>query len=272
MLQKRVCENGVVCLVSPLLERAAIPHAFSTRVGGVSQGPFASLNLGNPQGVLRDDEANIRENYARLLDAANLSGRPICRVHQVHGRTIVMVRHGDALPNHTQADALVTEEPEFALSIRTADCVPILIGEKSGRVVAAVHAGWRGVVAGIVPDTLSWMERMGIPAGDMLLAIGPCIGPDAFEVGEEVAELFSGSLWDDTILVRRPGAKPHVDLARAVALQAVRFGLSPEQINSTELCSVRDADLFFSHRREAGVTGRMASVISPRSPCDRMPA
>lgn len=264
MLQKRACQNGVVCMISPLLESAGIPHAFSTRLGGVSQGPFASLNLGNPQGAVRDDEANIFENYLRLLGAANLSGRQLCRVHQVHGREIVVMQHGDSPPSDRQADALVTDDSGFALSIRTADCVPILIGERSGRVVAAVHAGWRGVVAGIVPHTLSVLERMGIGTADMLLAIGPCIGLAAFEVGEEVAEQFGGSPWDGKVVTRSFGAKPHVDLSRAVELQAEHFGLSPAQIDSTNLCTVRDADLFFSHRRDAGVSGRMASIISPR--------
>ena len=264
MLQKRVCPNGVVCRVSPILESAGISHAFSTRLGGVSRGAFAALNLGNPQGAMRDDLANIHENYLRLLIAANLSGRQLRRLHQVHGRAIVLLHCGDAL-SEPQADALLTAEPEFALSIRTADCAPILIGEKSGRIVAAVHAGWRGVVAGIVPDTLAALQRMGIPASDMLLAIGPCSGVEAFEVGEEVAEQFSSSPWDETVISRPANGKPHVDLSRAVALQARQFGLSSAQVDSTDLCSVRDAELFFSHRREAGVTGRMASVIGCRA-------
>ena len=262
MLQKRVCPNGVVCRVSPILESAGISHAFSTRLGGLSRGAFAALNLGNPPGAIRDDQANLHENYLRLLIAANLGGRQLRRLHQVHGREIVVLRRGDAL-SEPQADALLTEEPEFALSIRTADCAPILIGEKSGRIVAAVHAGWRGVVAGIVPETLAALQRLGIPASHMLLAIGPCIGVQAFEVGEEVAEQFR--TWDQTVISRPSNAKPHVDLSRAVALQARQFGLSPAQVDSTDLCSVRDAELFFSHRREAGVTGRMASVIGCRA-------
>ena len=130
MLEKRVCPNGVVCLISPLLESAGIPHAFSTRIGGVSHGAFASLNLGNPQAAVRDSESNIAENYLRLFAGLGITGRSSASVHQVHGREIVTLRRGDPPPHGKQANALLSDNPGFALSIRTADCVPILIGEK----------------------------------------------------------------------------------------------------------------------------------------------
>ncbi len=265
MLTRREFDNGVVCLISPLLESAGIPHGFSTRIGGVSTGPFASLNLGNPQGDVRDSDSNIRENYLRLFAALQLNGRELARVHQVHGNRVLTLRHGEAAPKGEQADGLLTDNADLVLSIRTADCVPVLIGDRSGRTVAAVHAGWRGVVAGIVPEAIRLFAARGIAPGQIVMAIGPCISTQAFEVGEEVAEQFVRSFADTTSIIRRGVAKPHIDLPAAIMAQALRLGLREDQIDTTDLCTFRDAELFFSHRRDSGITGRMAAVIAPRA-------
>lgn len=265
MLEKRTHPNGVVAIHSSLLESAGIPHAFSTRVGGVSHGAFASLNLGNPQGAIRDTEANLHENYLRLFAALHLTGRTLCRVHQVHGRDLLTLRDTDAPPAGHHADGLITDSPRFTLSIRTADCVPILIASRSGQLVAAVHAGWRGVVAGILPETLSAMHHLGTPIADLIVAIGPCIGVDAFEVGEEVADEFSRAFGPHAPIRRVPGQKPHVDLRRAVVHQARHFGIPESSIDHADFCTVRDAGLFFSHRRDAGLTGRLAAVIATKA-------
>jgi YfiH family protein len=124
-----------------------------------------------------------------------------------------------------------------------------------------VHAGWRGVVAGVLVQTLTQMAEVGVKPQDVLLAIGPSIGPDSFEVGEEVAAEFDKAFSPSPVL-RRPGQKPHVDLGRALAQQARDFGLTAGQIDIGKYCTVRNHDLFFSHRRDKGVTGRMAAVIA----------
>lgn len=263
MLEPRTHPNGVVTIQSTLLARAGVRHGFSTRIGGVGRGAFESLNVGNPQGAIRDADANIEENYRRLFEAVGLAGRRLCRVHQVHGREVVTLRKGDEPPAGKQADALLTDDPALVVSVRTADCVPILVTEKSGRLVAAVHAGWRGMVAGILPECLSALHHQGIGKEDMILAIGPCIGAEAFEVGEEVVAEFVRALGGDAPVIRVEGCKPHVDLGRAAFLQARGYGLMEEQIDHADLCTVRDERLFFSHRRDAGLTGRMAAVISP---------
>lgn len=265
MLQTRTHANGVVTIGSTILESAGVPHAFSTRIGGVSHGAFASLNLGNPQGAIRDSEANIHENYLKLFAALGLSGRVLCRVHQVHGRALVTLRNGDAPPTGQQADGLITDSRAFTLSIRTADCVPILIAAKSGSLVAAVHAGWRGIVAGILPEALSALHHLGVPVSDMLVAIGPCIGAEAFEVGEEVAEEFVRAIGHHAPIRRDFGPKPHIDLVRAAVHQARHFGVPENAIDHGDFCTVRDSGLFYSHRRDCGLTGRLAAVISPRS-------
>ena len=192
MLQKRESESGVVWYASALLEAAGVRHAFSTRLGGVSEGAFASLNLGNPGGAgVRDEETRIQENYQRLQAAMGVADRERCWVHQVHGHRVLTVRQGAEFENGQPADALVCDDPQRVVAVRVADCVPILLASDDGRVVAAVHAGWRGVVGGVVGAAIDAMRReFGVPSARLLAAIGPCIGPEAFEVGAEVAEEF----------------------------------------------------------------------------------
>ena len=265
MLQRQVAPNGVVFYTSPLLSRLGVPHAFSTRLGGLSPAPFDSLNLGNPNGcAVQDDYPRIWENYRLLQSAAGCAGRELCRVHQVHGAAVVRARRGEPFDTARKADALVTDDRRRALSVRVADCVPVLLATGDGRVVAAVHAGWRGVVAGAVPATLEEMSR-GDPAGarDAVAAVGPCIGPEAFEVGPEVLDEFRRAFGDAAPVRTLPGGKGLVDLRRAVRTQLSKAGLREDRVDTTDRCTVRDREVFFSHRRDNGMTGRMAAVISP---------
>jgi YfiH family protein len=261
-------ETGAVYYVSELLESAGVPHAFSTRVGGVSRGPFQSLNLGNPGGCeIQDERDCINENYRRLQNGVGLRGnRQRCWVHQVHGADVVIVRRGHEFTSGARADALVSDDPERILTIRVADCVPLLVASQDGRAVAAIHAGWRGVVAGVVPNALREFRRLSSDQ-PVLAAIGPCISQDSFEVGPEVLDQFIQLFGADDAPVQRngdPNGKAHVDLRRAVQIQLIRAGLSAQQIDSCDRCTHRDADEFFSHRRDRGITGRMAAIISPR--------
>lgn len=257
MLEQRTAGNGVVLFRSPVLERIGVPHGFSTRIGGVSQAPFDSLNLGNPNGCdIQDDLDHLDRNYALLLEAAGLAGRRLVRVHQVHADRVVWA---DELTDirHEKADAIATRDPQIAASVRIADCVPVLLASGDGRTVAAVHAGWRGVVAGIV---LQAIEQMQVGADQIRAAIGPSIGMEAFEVGPEVLEAFETRL-KDPVLHRRADGKGHVDLRETLRRQLLGAGVAPEHIDTTEVCTVRDRHLFYSHRRDNGVTGRMAAVI-----------
>ena len=263
MLQRRTTPAGLVSYASPLLEAAGVPHAFSTRLGGVSPAPFDSLNLGNPNGCpVQDDYERIWENYRLLQAAAGCAGRELCRVHQVHNSAVVRAERGEPFDQSAKADALVTTDAGRTLSVRAADCVPILLASGDGRTVAAVHAGWRGVVAGAVPAALAAMGVAG-DAERAVAAIGPCIGGDAFEVGPEVVEEFFRVFADDAPIVRRVGTKGYIDLKAAVRLQLLRAGLPADHVDVSDRCTYRDAGEFFSHRRENGVTGRMAAIISP---------
>lgn len=262
-MERRISASGVVFYVSPKLERAGVRHAFSTRIGGVSQGVFDSLNLGNPSGCEQQDDVHrIERNYERLYEAIGFTGDERCRVHQVHGARVVRVRCGERFESGQKADAIVSDDPARIAAVRTADCVPVLVAAGDGAVVAAIHAGWRGVIGGIVPETIKRM-REGKAGSDLVAAIGPSIGFDAFEVGPEVLDAFAAAFGPDAPIRRRDDQKGHVDLRQSIRLQLRGCGIADERIDVSDRCTFRDAQEFFSHRRERGVTGRMAAIIAP---------
>ncbi len=265
MLVRKNDPSGVVFYASPQLEAIGVPHAFSTRLGGTSAAPFESLNLGNPNGcAIQDDRPNIAENYRRLFAAIGCEGRHWCRVHQVHeNRAVVALDR--AFDPSIKADAIVTQSVDCVATVRVADCVPILLASDDGRTVAAVHAGWRGVISGIAESAVRLMcESASITADRLIAAIGPCISRESFEVGPEVIAEFRRVFGDDAPLDERLDGKGHVDLREAIRLQIERLGIA--RIDTTDCCTHRDADEFFSHRREKGVTGRLAAAISPVTP------
>jgi YfiH family protein len=264
MLHRVTATNGVVYYRSPVLDRAGVPHGFSTRIGGVSPGPFDSLNLGNPNGaVVQDDVERIVENYHRLAVATGLGDRRLCRTHQVHGCGLALVASAETFDNSEKADALVTADRAALLSVRVADCVPVLLATVDGNIVAAVHAGWRGVIANATGVAVGAIrQRAGRDDVRILAAIGPSISAAAFEVGPEVAHEFTTTFGTAAPVVYPPGAsKPHVDLRTALWLQLIGLGIDEADIDTNDRCTVRDADEFYSHRRDNGVTGRMAAVI-----------
>src|SRR5687768_10703806 len=191
-MERRTAENTVVYYASPLLERIGVAHAFSTRLGGVSPPPFDSLNLGNPSGCdLKDDGPRIEDNYAKLFEASGCAGLVRCRLHQVHGAIVHHVRRGQPFESGQQGDALLSDDPSRVIAIRVADCVPILIATDDGTLVAAVHAGWRGVVANVVTESVKRiLESSGAAPDHLIVAVGPCISEAAFEVGIEVVDAF----------------------------------------------------------------------------------
>lgn len=266
MLQRKISETGVTYYTSPILNRAGIPHAFSTRIGGVSNGAFASLNLGNPTGQLQDDKQRIQENYRRFEQAIGAIAAQRCWVHQVHGADVVILRNGQQFTCGANADALIGNDATRTLSIRTADCVPILLGTMDGCGVAAVHAGWRGVIAGVVPAAIRELCRVqSITPDKILAAVGPCIGFDAFEVGADVLREFDRVFASAAPTRSNGNGKGYVDLRAAVRAQLQKAAIAEANIDMTDRCTYRDAEEFFSHRRERGVTGRMAALIAPRS-------
>lgn len=239
-------------LRSTLLQEAGFRHAFSTREGGVSEGPFASLNLARTVG---DDPEAVAENTRRF--AAALECDRLYEVSQVHGRQVERVRGEDVLEvRRREADALVTDAPGAAVAVRTADCVPILLADPETGAVAAVHAGWRGVAQRILFEAL---DALG--AADPIAAIGPHIRLDAFEVGPEVAEALSAAVPNAQIVEARE-PRPHVDLSAAVRAQLAEAGVT--RVDDVGGCTHAEPARFFSHRRDAGRTGRQLSAIVAR--------
>ncbi|MGB7160882.1 MAG: peptidoglycan editing factor PgeF [Tepidisphaeraceae bacterium] len=265
MLDTRTSPSGVVYYGSRLLDAVGVPHAFSTRLGGVSPAPFDSLNLGNPSGCdTIDDGERIERNYALLQDAIGCGGMPRCRLHQVHGAVVHSVRAGELFESGMKGDAMTSDDPDRVIAVRVADCVPILVASRDGRFVAAVHAGWRGVVANVVAGTVKQLrDRSGSSPASLVAAIGPCIGFDAFEVGSEVVAEFERVFGSAAPIRRTDDGKGRIDLRAAVMLQILGAELLEDQIDTTDRCTWRDANEFYSHRRDRGITGRMATLIAP---------
>jgi hypothetical protein len=220
-----------------------LTHGFTTRHGGVSEGEFASLNMGAKWG---DDPEAVRENYRRVAEAGGFHPEAFVQVRQVHGadvvraRTVVAGAEADAIWHHRDdGDGVV-------VAVLTADCVPVLIADADATVVAAVHSGWRGTVQGVVARTVETLLSAGADAARLRAAIGPCIELDAFEVGEDVAAQF-----DDVHVRRHCGARPHVDLVAAVRQQLVGAGLHPQHVQRIGGCTHAEPERFFSYRRDA---------------------
>jgi len=265
VLQRRGNEMGVVYYASEKLEGLGVRHAFSTRIGGISPPPFDSLNLGNPNGCpVQDDYDRIWANYGRLTSSIDCGTEAPLRVHQVHGRVVATVETSGGFDTDCKADALVSRDWQRVISVRTADCVPILLSGGDGRTVGAVHAGWRGIVAGVIPAAVGRMLEVGGETGadEFVAAIGPCIGYDAFEVGPEVLVEFERVFGKAAPIARGANGKGNVDLRRAAQMQLLSCGLLGENVDSTDRCTVTHREEFFSHRRERGITGRMAAVIA----------
>jgi hypothetical protein len=213
---------------------------------------------------LGDDDEAVRENRARFATSLELRGDRLFEQRQVHGTEVREITDSD-VPRATgdlEGDALITRVEGFAVAARTADCIPVLIAHPSSGDVGAVHAGWRGAVAGIVSQAIQTLLH---DPTELLIAIGPHIRVEAFEIGEEVAREMEHAA-NGRAVVRRDGAKPHGDLAALIRLQLRDTGVPDESIDDVRRCTHTDAANFFSHRREQGKTGRHLSAIVARAP------
>lgn len=220
----------------------------------MSEGRYATLNLGGKWG---DDPAAVVENRRRVAAAAHVAVEGFRVARQVHGRAVVDADDVDA-PTlaSTEADAVIATETGLVPAILTADCVPILLADDRGR-VAAVHAGWRGTVAGIVGEAVARLVERGAERAQLRAAIGPSICADCFEVGDEVAAQF------DTFFVQRnKNGKALVDLWSDNARQLFAAGLAAERVEILGRCTMHEADDFFSFRRDGAGIGQMLSFIA----------
>lgn len=220
----------------------------TTRHGGVSAGPYASFNLG---GHVGDSPVAVAQNRALLRGV--LPDEPKW-LEQVHGIAVADAASPEPVPC---ADAAVATEADRVCAVMTADCLPVLLCDQAGQVVAAAHAGWRGLVAGILEETV---KRMRVAPESVLAWLGPAIGPDAFEVGAEVLEAFAAVDRGDAAAFR-PGAaagKWQADLFFLARRRLERAGVT--RIYGGGVCTYADPERFFSYRRD-GVTGRFASLV-----------
>lgn len=244
---------------SELLTRHGFPHGFATRVGGVSEGAFASLNLARNVG---DDLAAVEENHRRLAGAVGYAIERLREATQVHGADVVLARiEQDAEATRARrADALVSREAGLAVGVRTADCVPILVGDPTTGAVTAIHAGWRGVTGRVAERAL---DQLGGDRSSLVAAIGPHIRLASFEVSDDVAVEIAAASEPGVVEARSP--RPHVDLARAVRAQLVALGLVARNIDDVGGDTFAEADRFHSHRRDGERSGRQLSVIVARA-------
>lgn len=234
---------------------ASLAHGFTDRLGGVSEGRFAALNVGRKWG---DEPAAVAENYRRIAGAGGFDLDSLCLLRQVHGNRVF--RAGD-VDEASEGDALWSGRgDDHVVGVLTADCVPILIASDDGGLWAAVHSGWRGTVAGVLPATIAALVGAGARPEGLSVAIGPCIEVAAFEVGDEVAGQF-----DERFVDRRAGARPHVDLVAAVRQQALEAGVLPTKIERVGGCTHQDALHYYSYRRDGAGTGQHLAFIGPRS-------
>ncbi|MBI5542372.1 MAG: peptidoglycan editing factor PgeF [Deltaproteobacteria bacterium] len=243
--------------------RLPLCHGFSTREGGVSEGPFASLNLGRSVG---DEPARVAENARRLAARVGLTPSQLVCANQVHGERLLEVETAtpgvDMPPAIGDADGLFTRARRVALCIRTADCVPVLLYAPEVPAIAAVHAGWRGAVLSIPGKAVAELgNRYGAVPARMLAAIGPSIRSCCYEVGEEVAAQFEAR-FGPGLTVRCAGEGPRLDLVEACRRSLMAVGVQGCNIDVLPHCTACSPALFFSHRRDQGRSGRHLSFLA----------
>ena len=227
----------------------------STRHGGSSSFPYSSLNLGLNT---KDRRENILENRRFFFQSLGFQPEQVLHSHQVHGNRVLVGRRAGAFDGY---DAIITNQMNIFCSVTTADCTPILIYDAGRKVVAAIHAGWRGTVQQIVSNTLQQMKaEFNTQGRDCFAYIGACIDENSYEVGEEVAVHFSSPYkrFDDY------KQKYFINLKAANQDQLLTFGIPNVQIEVSPFCTYLDNEDFFSHRKEKGKTGRMLAVIGMR--------
>ncbi|HMR07119.1 MAG TPA: peptidoglycan editing factor PgeF [Polyangiaceae bacterium] len=256
---------GTDFLQSALLSEAGFRHAFFTRSGGVSPGPYATLSFSVAAG---DQSANVDANIARAAECLGVEQEKLLFLSQIHG-TVVHTVDAAASRSATlqqEGDALMSASPSVACGVRSADCVPILFADTEGGWVAAAHAGWRGVAQGIAVVTLEALRARSPRPGRILAAIGPHIGLEAFEVGPDVAQTLEACCPEADAVDWTRWAKPHVALEKTIRAQLLGAGLQPQDIDSVGGCTVSDPGRFFSFRRDGAQSGRHLSAIVARDP------
>lgn len=209
--------------------------------------------------------ASEADDYRRMAEVLGVTPGAIVTVAQVHGRDVLMVRPGGSTPARPQADAIVSFDPARVIAVRVADCVPVLIADRDRRVVAAVHAGWRGTCSGVVSAAVEAIVDAGVPSSRLMAALGPAIGPCCYQVDDRVRLAFLAMTPDAAAWFTEDGpGKWRLDLWQANRDQLEDAGVPGDQIFSANFCTADNLDRCFSYRLEGSGTGRMVGAIRLR--------
>lgn len=257
----KLCIDDRVYLKSDLLMSECINHCFTTKCGGLSCGMVSGLNLGFRVG---DDWDTVTENYKLVSKDIGFQYERITAGRQTHSTNIRIITELDAGKGVSKesefmdVDGMVTNIRQLPLVVYYADCVPILMAERSAGVIAAVHSGWRGTVGEIAGNAINIMtEQFNAKPENIIAAIGPSIGQCCFETGSEVANEF-----DDDLSIECDNGKFMVDLWKANERILLKYGLKQENIDILKMCTMCNSDLLYSYRVNKETTGRMGAFIS----------
>lgn len=260
--------NGVDYITFDKLDKAGVKHAFSTRVGGVSEGYLGSMNLSFHRG---DDPEKVMENHRRFAGAVGYDYTKLVFSDQVHKTDIYNVTETDAGKgivrdsDITETDGLMTDVPGIPLMTFYADCVPVFFYDPVKKVVAINHSGWKGTVAKISKCMIERLgEEYGTAPSDLICAVGPSICKDCYEVSEDVADQFKMAYTESQvpqIVYPKGNGKYLLDLHRANYFNLVDAGVKPEKIDITNICTCCNSEWLFSHRASKGLRGNLGAVI-----------
>ncbi len=263
-------KNGVTALTFPALEQTGIvKHSFSTRLGGVSEGCFASMNFGFTRG---DKKEHVTENYRRMAEFLEVDMRNMVLTHQTHTTNVRTVTQDDAGKgvvrerDYQNVDGLVTNIPGITLVTFYADCVPLYIVDPVHKAIGLSHSGWRGTVNRMGRVTLDVMKReYDTNPNDVIVCIGPSICQDCFEVGPEVAEAFAKTFayeYHGNLFYRKENGKFQLNLWAANRIIFQEAGVPADQIHTTDICTKCNPELLFSHRVHGEKRGNLAAFLS----------
>ncbi len=255
--------QGVVYLSVPSIDETSFYiNGFTTRIGGVSDGSFSSLNLSLSREANRE---NVKENYRRLSNAIGLELSTFTACHYEHGNGVELlnkthlgagVLRENPLPF---CDGVITKQQGITAVTMHADCTPIFFADKKGRACGVCHAGWKGTYKRIAQQMIKKLE---IPVRDVLVGIGPAICRSCFEVKEDVGGLFAKEWGEEARLFSKDKSAQFVDLIKVTMMQLEEMGIPPENVTLSDLCTYENPELFYSHRRDKGNTGAMVSLIA----------
>ncbi|GAB6009630.1 peptidoglycan editing factor PgeF [Dysgonomonas reticulitermitis] len=259
-------EHNSLLQFKNLGEFQCLTHFSTTVRGGVSEGDYTSFNLGFYSG---DNPGCVYENRSRLASLINVPLQDLYIPYQTHGDKIcvldsdfMVLSDNDKYLSLNGVDALITDQKNICIGVTTADCVPVLIYDPAKNVLATIHAGWKGTVAKIVEKTVAKMaDAFGCDPQDMYAGIAPCISQKCFEVGEEVDDVFkeAGFHMNDIAYHNSGTGKTHIDLRQANKILLNNAGVLSHHIETSDLCTYSDSDMFFSARRQTIHSGRMVT-------------